>query len=154
MNQKLQASHNLFKKWTYFSFSQVLRPSATVHHSNCRQVSSIVETYSESDLSKNGRSILTNLLAGERWALARAITLIESTNKVQTLFSVLPMMIMVSRNQTDQNSCPYKDVFMLGQFFIFHYFKGQLSISNLSPPCPYPVIPSPRPKSTYCCLVK
>ncbi len=83
MNQKLQASHQLFKKWTHFSYSQVLRPT-TVYHSNRRQVSSIVEKYSESDLSKNCRSILTNLLAGERWALARAITLIESTNKVNT----------------------------------------------------------------------
>ena len=44
----------------------------------------------------------------------------------------------VKKSNWSQNSCPYKDVFVLGQFFIFHYFKGQLSISNLWSPCPYP----------------
>lgn len=103
MNQKLQASHHLFKKWTYFSYSQVLKP-ANIYHSKCRQFSSNVETYSESDLSKNCRSILTNLLAGERWALARAITLIESTNKAKQDEARKLVTLITRRNENINSS--------------------------------------------------
>jgi hypothetical protein len=48
-----------------------------------RHSSSVVGELTEADLSSTTRRIFRSLLSGERWALAKAITLIESSNLVK-----------------------------------------------------------------------
>ncbi len=85
MNLKL-ASHRFFHGWSAFNRSQIYSKIGGPINSFYNVRHSSLESLSENDLTKNSRSIFRALLAGERWALARAITLIESTNKVSVLF--------------------------------------------------------------------
>ena len=85
MNLK-PASHRFFQGWSAFNRSQIYSRVGGPFNSFNNVRHSSLESLSENDLTKNSRSIFRALLAGERWALARAITLIESTNKVSVLF--------------------------------------------------------------------
>lgn len=59
---------------------------------------------SKSDLNKSTKKILDGLLAGERWALARAITLVESTNKEKQSEARKLMTQVTLNNQNSKSS--------------------------------------------------
>ena len=82
MNLK-PASQRFFQSWSAFKSSQIYLKSGPFNLFNVRHSS--LKSLSENDLAKNTRSIFRGLMDGERWALAKAITLIESTNKVNSI---------------------------------------------------------------------